>query len=92
LPLDTATTPRARSSSERLASRHHPPRILKAPIGCRLSAFTWQRTPPISTGSKGVGGRISAIERAAASTPTRVGICSETGATGKSSLWIIWRT
>ena len=60
LPLDTPTTPRARSSSDRSVSRCHAPRILNAPTGCRLSALAHTVAPPISTGSSGVGGRIAA--------------------------------
>ena len=52
-------------SGDKFDSRHHPPRILNAPTGWRLSALAWHCTPPISTGRSGVGARICAMEVAA---------------------------
>ena len=48
LPLEKATTPRARDSASKAVNRCQAPRILNAPIGCRDSALKATFIPLIS--------------------------------------------
>ena len=73
-PLDTPTTPRARSASFRSDSRCQAPRILNAPTGCSISALHQSVTPSTSSGNNGVLGRIAAILVIARCTPSCVGV------------------